>query len=233
MSLNIGIIASSRTASGEAPIVTSGLVAHYDAGNASSYSGSGSTWNDISGNSLTATLISSPTYSSLNGGSLLFNGSTQYATIGHNTLFNFSTQLTISFWVKTSSNFNAYLTTKGENSFFFGIGPSGQTSGKASLFLSGTSGSWAQSVATVSSGSWINIVATWNGTNTIFYINGILDSTYARPGTLTTGTSAVNIAYRSTPSLNGNISIVMYYNRAINATEVLQNFNARKARYGL
>lgn len=226
----LGILTSK---SGETPIVTSGLIAFYDAGNTLSYSGTGSTWFDISGNSLNATLINSPVYSTLNGGNLIFNGTTQYVTIPHNTLFNFTTGLTISVWIKTSDSFNAYITNKGENSFFFSIGPTGQPSSKASLFLQGTSGSWAQSVANVSTGSWINITATWNSLNTIFYINGLLDSTYARPGTLATGTSPVTFCYRSTPSLNGSLSNYMFYNRALTATEVLQNFNSKKGRFGL
>ena len=42
--------------------VTAGLLFHLDAGNASSYPGSGSTWTDLAGSGLTTTLYNSPTY---------------------------------------------------------------------------------------------------------------------------------------------------------------------------
>lgn len=237
MSLNLGIIASSRSSgiSPEPPIVTSGLVALYDAGNSLSYSGSGTTWNDISGNSQNATLVNSPVYNSANQGNFVMSQVlNNYVTVPHNTLFNFTTGITISVWVKTTKATDAYLATKGENSFFLCIGPAGTTSGKASLFLQGTSGSWAQSATTVSTGNWVNITATWGSNSTKFYINGSLDSTNTRNGTtLGTGTSPVYFCWRNTPALNGNIAIYMFYNRALNATEVLQNYNARKTRYGL
>ena len=55
-------------------VITRGLVLHLDAGNKNSYSGSGSTWTDLSGNGNHGTLYNSPTYSSLDGnGSFAFN----------------------------------------------------------------------------------------------------------------------------------------------------------------
>ena len=59
---------------------SSNLILHIDAGNASSYSGSGSAWNDLSGNNNHGTLINSPTYTSSSGGYFTFNGTNQYST---------------------------------------------------------------------------------------------------------------------------------------------------------
>jgi hypothetical protein len=59
------------------PIIADGLQVHLDAGNLASYSGSGSTWFDISGNSRHATLENSPTWSSSNQGFFTFNGTNQ------------------------------------------------------------------------------------------------------------------------------------------------------------
>lgn len=222
--------------SSEGPIVTSGLVAYYDAGNVLSYSGTGSTWYDISGNSQNATLVNNPVYSTANGGNFYFSPAglgNNYVTIPYNTLFNFTTALSFSIWVKTTQTADGYLATKGENSFFFCIGPAGTTSGKASLFLTGTSGSWAQSTTTVSTGNWVNITVTWGLGITIFYINGVSDSTSARPGTLATGTSGEYLSWRNAPIFNGNIAQFMFYNKALTSAEVLQNYNARKTRYGL
>jgi hypothetical protein len=56
-------------------IITNGLVLSLDAANRFSYPGSGTTWTDRSGNGNNGTLVSSPTFSGGNGGSLGFNGS--------------------------------------------------------------------------------------------------------------------------------------------------------------
>ena len=62
-------------------IVTDGLVLCLDAGDRKSYSGSGTTWSDRSGNGYNATLNNGPTFNSANGGSIDFDGSNDYATI--------------------------------------------------------------------------------------------------------------------------------------------------------
>ena len=61
-------------------VVTDNMVVYLDAGNNSSYSGSGTSWNDISGNSNNFTLINGPTYSSSDGGAIVFDGTNDYAT---------------------------------------------------------------------------------------------------------------------------------------------------------
>lgn len=62
-----------------AGIITTNLVQHLDAGDSSSYSGSGNTWSDISGQGVHATLYNSPTYSSTEGGgSFSFDGVNDY-----------------------------------------------------------------------------------------------------------------------------------------------------------
>ena len=59
-------------------VITTGLQLYLDAGNASSYPGSGTTWTDLSGNSRDGTLTNGPTYSGTNGGSIVFDGSNDY-----------------------------------------------------------------------------------------------------------------------------------------------------------
>ena len=60
-------------------IVTQNLVVNLDAGDSSSYSGSGTTWNDISGQGNHVTLINGPSYFTSNGGYLRFDGNNDYA----------------------------------------------------------------------------------------------------------------------------------------------------------
>ena len=61
--------------------VTNGLVFHLDARDTNSYSGSGNTWNDLSGNSYNGTLMNSPSFSNDNGGMINLNGSTQWVQL--------------------------------------------------------------------------------------------------------------------------------------------------------
>ena len=56
------------------PIVTSGLVLHLDAGNLKSYTSGSTVWNDLSGNNLTGSLTNGPTFSNVNGGTIVFDG---------------------------------------------------------------------------------------------------------------------------------------------------------------
>ena len=80
MTVNIGgaTISGGITVGTAVTQVTSGLVLNLDAGNVSSYPGTGATWYDLSGYSNNGTLSNSPTYSD---GSLVLNGVNQYASI--------------------------------------------------------------------------------------------------------------------------------------------------------
>lgn len=60
-------------------IITTNLVQHLDAGNSSSYSGSGTTWSDLTSSGVNGTLVNSPSYSSSEGGgSFLFDSVDDY-----------------------------------------------------------------------------------------------------------------------------------------------------------
>jgi hypothetical protein len=83
-------------------IPSSGLLSNLDAGNSTSYPGSGSTWNDISVNNYNTTLYNSPTYSSTNGGSLVFDGISQYGQTP-NTITSFN-QGTFIAWIKRNGS---------------------------------------------------------------------------------------------------------------------------------
>ena len=54
-------------------IITDGLVLCLDAANRQSYPGSGTVWTDLAGSN-NGTLTNGPTFSSANGGSIVFDG---------------------------------------------------------------------------------------------------------------------------------------------------------------
>ena len=76
-----GSASSSSGGGSSSGIVSSGLLMHLDAGNSSSYSGTGTTWSDLSGNGNHATLVNGPTYSSADGGAIDFDGSNDRAFV--------------------------------------------------------------------------------------------------------------------------------------------------------
>jgi len=222
---------------GHSPKITiSGLVAYWDAGNTRSYSGSGTTWNDLSGNSLTMTTFNTPTFSS---GSFAFNGSTQYATATNSTLLDNQT-FTISVWVKTNA------TT--QQGFWF---EKGTVNTQYSFFQQGSFLSCRVNTGTLvdtinittstymNTSNWYNGVFTFTSGSQVLYINGAVVGTGATTGTVATNAGGMSIgAYGGQAGakayfFNGSIASVKVYNRVLTSTEVAQNFNALRGRFGI
>lgn len=220
-------------------IITDGLILYLDAANPKSYTSGSTIWGDLTRNGNSGTLTNGPTFNSANGESIVFDGTNDYINIPHNPIFDLTTSMSFNFWFKSTKTVNSYISSKGENSFYIGVGPSGQTANKMSFYLNGTSGGWLQSVSDVSTGNWLHTALTWNGTTSSIYINGILDNSASRSGTVPTGGSNVTIGVRLNTSNNivgaflGNVSSFSIYNKALSATEIQQNFNATKGRFGL
>ena len=92
-------VASNLGSSG--PIITSGLVLFLDAGNTSSYPGSGTTWTDLSGNGNNGTLTNGPTYTSSNGGAIVFDGINDFVNSGSS--ISLPGDISVFAWVYASS----------------------------------------------------------------------------------------------------------------------------------
>jgi hypothetical protein len=89
-------------------IVKDGLILDLDAAKRDSYPGTGTTWNDISGNQNNGTLVNGPTFNSGNGGSIVFDGVNDYANLSDPMSLRLETfNFTLSLWfltVNTSSD---------------------------------------------------------------------------------------------------------------------------------
>ena len=221
-------------------IASNGLVLCLDAGNPKSYPTTGTTWTDLSGNGNSGTLTNGPTYNSANGGSIVFDGSNDGVQLpGTNLSLN---QMTISSW-NFSSNFN-------QNGFMFEKTTNGSVNTQYSLFynssnqiyyrtygLSTTDLTVNTSTAGVINNQWNNVVATWDGTNKRIYVNGVLRATSATlSGTVTqntTGAAFIGIYGGGGYPFNGRIAQTQIYNRALTASEITQNFNALRGRFGI
>ena len=216
-------------------VVTDGLVMYLDAANSRSYSGSGTSWYEISGSGSTATLSNSPTFSSINNGGFIFNGSNQYATVPTASRFDFSTgSTTVTAWFKlTSSGYNCIVSKRNGTGFqLYSL------SGK--LYADGAGTAGKSSSQSVNTGNIFYGAVAYDRASSLMrlYINGVEDGNVALASTTLTDVAGVNIGRAtlgggSSDYFNGTIYQVQIYNRALSATEIKQNYNATKGRYGL
>jgi hypothetical protein len=212
-------------------IITDGLTLQLDAGNTSSYNGSGTTWTDIAGTAQNITLVNSPTYTSGIPAYFTFNGSNQRGSGSDVVLSSTTYTKSVWFYLNAYADNNLVSSETGGHYIFFGGG---------SRIYAGHS-NWAgfpynlQSTTVFSLGVWYNATITFNTTDGMkLYVNGVLDKTYTTVKTAYTGNGSTNIAsYGAGNLLNGRISKVYCYNRSLTSAEVLQNYDFDKSQFGL
>jgi hypothetical protein len=210
----------------------------FDAGNTTSYPGSGTTWYNINGTP-DATLYNGITYSADGGGSLVFDGSNDYAIIPYDSSFDFSTgNYTISSWVKfTSSPSTATITAKDTNGANFDWCIYFPDTTHIYNYSNGTSTNVNATLGSpVSTGTWYLVtISSISGVNSI-YLNGVQYGTSTYMSTSNSNTTALTIGSVSwnSPSLflAGKIAIMEYYTVGLTSAEVLLNFNKNKKRFG-
>ena len=225
--------------------VTDGLVLYLDAANQYSYPGSGITWSDISRGGNNGTLVNGPTYSSANGGSIVFDGINNLASITN--LPNYNTEVgTINMWINptTTSNgviFHQYFNDL--NRVRLTYGPDRITFFTGNIITSQLEFSSSANSTTVN--NWTNVTLCYNFVNDTFsiYINGQLNAS-ATSSTVNINASLGEITigclkdFDNPPPyyssfFQGRISMVQIYNRNLNSIEILQNYNALKNRFRL
>jgi hypothetical protein len=216
-------------------IVENGLVLALDAGNTKSYPGSGTTWTDLSGRGNNGTLTNGPTYSSSNGGSIVFNG-TNYATAPSGSSFQFTGDFSIEEWIypTTISGIHVIFDTRSGGAPVTGIAIYVSSSGNLILYNGTTA--YITSSSTLSINNWYHCCISRIGSTTRMYINSnSVGSTNTLPTSLTDGNCI--IAKTNEASSNyfiGRIPLVkVYKNRGLTASEIQQNYIATKGRYGL
>ena len=209
-------------------IVTSGLTLLLDAGFTPSYPKSGTSWTDLSFSGNNATLYSGPTYNSSNGGSVVFDGTDDYCLAGSGLAI--TGNLTVTAWVRPTSFANqGNIVSKTAN---LGYRMRFQSDGTFWMY-SNTNTITSPSAYTIN--NWFHTVGVFSSTGLRMYINGSIVQSNGTPFTPSYAASSFIVGGNSTTQelFQGRIANVSVYNRALSTTEVLQNYNAQKARFGL
>jgi len=229
--------------------VTNGLVLALDAADKNSYPGSGTTWFDLSGNGYNGTLTNGPTFNSNNGGNIIFDGVDDYLQANINsTILDGDPNFSVEFFVKRTADF-IY-------GGFWGIGGAGQgysiegwTPTTNEIHLDLYDSTRLSSGVIYPLNTWVHVVwaksgSTISTSTTNLYVNSALRTlTLTRAQTTgpryNTSTSGVGISLgRINGDANTNyapitMGLFRVYNRQLSQSDVLQNYNAQKTRFGL
>ena len=226
-------------------IVTDGLVLCLDAGNTKSYPGSGATWTDLSGNGNNGTLENGVGFDGGNGGSLSFDGVNDHVIItnasslipkfdwSYDCWFNLTTTIDPSYGQSFIGNWGI----NGNYGFSdFDL----RKSGNNIVFIYYTISNVPQfdivAVYNFQANKWDNLSVTKQGNTYNFYKNGELINSITSSLPVYDGTATTLYIGREGnffSMYNGKMSSIKIYNRALTASEVQQNFNALRGRYGI
>ena len=230
-------------------VVTDGLVLALDAGNTKSYPGSGTTWTDLSGNGNNGTLTNGPTFDSTNGGSLVFDYTNDYVSTTGMENFSYTNGITVSVWHYNGGGINKYRGVATNGTVADRFGGFDLRYGREDYFggaNNGTSLKWriTNAASVVSStiiyanvNEWHYYVGTYDNTTVRVYKDGqLFDSiTHSGGGQLKTMSNSTTIGLSPGTSeyLDGRLAQVSIYNKALTASEIQQNFNALRGRFGI
>jgi hypothetical protein len=209
-------------------IVSNGLLLNIDASNPGSYSGTGNTWYDLSGNNNHGTLMNSPSYDAASG-SIVTNGTNQYISIPQVSTAN--TNITMQAWVYVNLNTTGTFIKNGTGGGGYSIGIGNwaydQVGSNVVMLLYGRG--WIGSGVSYGTAGWKLVTLTLDGSSTAkAYVNGTLIGTYTWP-TPTSPSGPLNLGANIGDGniyYNGKFAAAYFYNRELSLAEITQNYNA-------
>jgi hypothetical protein len=215
------------------PAATGGTITYLNGYTIHTFTSSGTftpyPWNDLSGNNNSGSLINGVGFNSYqNGGSLTFDGTDDVVDVVSN--FGTYANYTICYWaVRDADNRMPVAGRLNTNFYWFGDNSWAYTHG----------GVWGEYYyaknVSIPLGSWGHLCVVYNGSNVSIYRQGIYQGQQSTTGTadwsqgLKIGYWAGGTGY----AWLGKIPVVQFYNRALSAAEITQNFNAQRNRFGV
>ena len=215
-------------------IVKDGLVLYLDAANNKSYVSGSTSWNDLSRSNINGTLVNGPTYNSSNGGSIVFDGVDDYASTAFNTALG---DFTVCCWFKPIDSTNPGYARLLDKDFVggFWLGKNAYTSNSWGGGIKETSDPFGIFL-TLPDNQWNFLASIRSSTTHILYGNGITNTTSNTVTSDALNTTSLLVAQYvggAGYSYKGSIASFQIYNRALTSTEILQNYNTSKTRFGL
>jgi hypothetical protein len=241
-------------------IVTTNLVLYYDAGNTSSYAGTGTSWFNLQPTTLTSTLTNGPTFSTNNGGTIVFDGTNDYTTGPDNAILDFGTDpWTIECWVRINANssnnndgnksatiVNALNKSGTLNGWNFVVRGDATNTGQALIFERQISNTGTYPRYTLPAPGGVQTYLNKNqlyqvgishsaADGTKFFIDGVYYNADLNLTGNVNGTNALEVGRLGISGyqqyLNGTVGIVrIYKGKQLSAAELLQNYNANSNR---
>lgn len=230
-------------------ITTSDLILNLDAGDLTSYSGTGTTWSDLTANSYDGALTNGTYFSSIGSDTMVFDGVNDFVELG-DVLDMGTYSYTINTWVKISAtSSDQYFFSKslaGVQNYRYAVGFN-STSQKLEAFIQGNGGSdvLPYGSTTIPNYQWFMATYVYDRSSNIkIYYNGVLETLTgsstisswsgldfqsnnpARVGAYTSGDNTTPIS-----TIDGKIAISQIYRRALPASEILYNYNITKWRF--
>lgn len=215
-------------------VITNGLSLYLDAINPASYPGTGSTWYDLSGNGNNGTLVNSPTYTTITSvKTFAFDGVTNRVSFSYQTpVQSNSTGFTWGAWIRANRNFDGdvLMGYRGTTPLEFYK----MTTQKFEMYP-------AEVFSLVTLTTWVYLCAVWDGsgssggTNMKWYHNAV-NTGLRDADNPTFKSTAMPFYIGGDPTageyFQGYISAAHVYSRALTSTEITNNFDAMKSRYG-
>lgn len=250
------------TAEGGGDIVRNGLILYLDAANPKSYISGSTIWNDLTIRENNSSLINGPIYNPSNNGSIVFDGTNDFSSFPGNS-FGYSPgttgEISLEMWIYPTGPYTSYLSEPPttnlagvfgqsyfNNSVGWGLGVI--TQGGINFFVwqvrnfGNIVGVGSTTTSSFVNNNWYHVVGTINRTTfSRLYINGVnlvsnaISSAAVAGLTLTPNISDASIGKGGgQPFYSGcRTSIARIYNRELSATEIQQNFNATRSRFGI
>lgn len=212
------------------------LVLCLDAANTKSYVSGSTTWNDISKGKNTATLTNGPTFNSSKGGNIVFDGGDDYCST---TLVRTFTSMTIQVWFyKNGASVSVYSGLVANRS------PS--NTNVTGLLINGAGSeclgyNWNDSPSTygwnsglvLKDNAWNFLSLSVSPTLATGFLNGVSATNVLGHASTNIADLAIGKDYITERYVRGSVGLVFIYDKALSATEVLQNYNTTKIRFGL